>query len=111
MSRFDFTLKYVSGTKIEKANELSKRLDWKVEVEKDNDNQIFIKDHWLHNLAKVVIERPEVDILKKIKIARSKNKEVVRVIEEMKSKSIKRERMANRIRLGVERRKDVCAKE
>jgi len=29
----------------------------------------------------------------------------------MKSKSIKRERIANRIRLGVERRKDVYAKE
>ena len=44
MSRFDFTLKYVPDTKIGKADRLSKRLDWKVGVEKDNKNQVFIKD-------------------------------------------------------------------
>jgi len=43
-----------------KADRLSRRLDWKVGIEKDNDNQIFIKDCWLHNLYEVVIERPEV---------------------------------------------------
>jgi len=47
------------------------------------------KDHWIHNLLKVVIEEPEVDILGKIKIARSKNKEVVRVVEEMKKAGVK----------------------
>ena len=73
---------------MEKADGLSKRLDWKVGVKKDNDNQIFIKDHWLHNLAEVVIKGPEVDILEKIKIARSKNKEVVRVVEEMKKAEV-----------------------
>ena len=66
-----------------KIDKLSRQPDWKVEVEKDNDNQIFIKDHWLHSLLEVVIEGPEIDILEKIKIARSRNKEVVRVIEEM----------------------------
>jgi len=30
---------------MEKANSLSRRLDWKVGVEKDNENQVFIKDH------------------------------------------------------------------
>ena len=54
-------------TKIEKADGLSKRLDWKVEVKKDNKNQTLIKEQWIHSLAKVVIKRPEVDILKKIK--------------------------------------------
>ena len=66
-----------------KIDKLSRQPDWKVEVEKDNDNQIFIKDHWLHSLSEVVIEGPEIDILEKIKIARSRNKEVVRVVEEM----------------------------
>jgi len=37
----------------------------------------------------VVIEGPEVDILKKIKIARSKDKEVVRVVEEIKKAGVK----------------------
>ena len=45
LSRFDFILKHVPETKMEKADGLSKRLDWKVGVKKDNDNQIFIKDH------------------------------------------------------------------
>jgi len=84
LSRFNFILKHVPETKIEKTNELSRRLDWKIDIEKDNENQIFIKDHWLCNLSKVVIEGSEVDILEKIKLARSKNKEVVRIVEEMK---------------------------
>jgi len=35
------------------------------------------------------MEEPKVDILKKIKIFRSKNKEVVRVVEEMKKAEVK----------------------
>ena len=35
MSRFDFILKHVPKTKMKKANGLSRRLDWKIEVEKD----------------------------------------------------------------------------
>ena len=38
LSRFDFTLKHVSGTKMGKTDRLSRQSDWKVEVEKDNDN-------------------------------------------------------------------------
>ena len=34
--RFNFILKHVLGTKMRKADGLSKRLDWKVEVENDN---------------------------------------------------------------------------
>ena len=67
-----------------KANRLSRQLDQKVGVEKDNDNQVFIKDCWICNLSEVVIERPEVNILEKIKIVRSKNEEIVRVVEKMK---------------------------
>ena len=58
-------MKYIPDTKIKKADGLSRRLDWKVDIEKDNNNQIFIKDHWICSLAKVVIEGPEVDILEK----------------------------------------------
>jgi len=43
--RFNFTLKHVPETKIKKTNELSRQLDWKVRVEKDNDNQILIEDN------------------------------------------------------------------
>ena len=39
MLRFNFILKHVPETKIEKADGLSRRLDWKVGVEKSNKNQ------------------------------------------------------------------------
>ena len=74
---------------MEKTDKLSRQSDWKVGVEKDNDNQVFIKDCWLHSLLEVVIEESKLDILEKIKIARSKDKEVVRVVEEMKKVRVK----------------------
>ena len=43
--RFDFTLKHVPETKMGKVDGLSRRPDWKVGVEKDNNNQVFIKDY------------------------------------------------------------------
>ena len=51
---------------------------------KDNDNQIFINNNWIRSLEEVVIEGSKVDIVEKIKKARSKDKEVVRIVEEMK---------------------------
>jgi len=60
-------LKLVPGTKIGKADRLSRRPDWKVGTEKDNENQVFIKNYWLCSLHEVVIEGPEVEIVEKIK--------------------------------------------
>jgi len=45
LSRFDFILKHVPGMKMGKADGLSRRSDWKVGIENDNDNQIIIKDN------------------------------------------------------------------
>ena len=72
-----------------KADGLSRRSDWKAGVEKDNDNQVFIKDNWIHSIQEVVIEGPEVDIIEKIKKVRSKDEEVVRIVEEMKKMGVK----------------------
>ena len=69
-----------------KTNRLSKRLNWKVGVENNNDNQTLIKEQQIHNLSGVVIKGPEVE---KIKIARVKDKEIVKVVEEMKKTEIK----------------------
>ena len=74
---------------MEKADRLSKWPNWKVSIENDNKDQVFIKDCWLHNLYKVVIKEPEVNILEKIKIARSKDKEVVRIVKEMKKAEVR----------------------
>ena len=70
--RFNFTLKHILGTKIERADRLSRRSDWKVETENDNSNQILIKEQQIYNLVKVVIDRPKVDIVENIKKARDR---------------------------------------
>ena len=64
-------------------------MDWKVGIEKDNKNQILIKNNWIRKLQEVVIEGPEVDIIEKIKKARSIDKDIVRVVEEMKKVGVK----------------------
>ena len=89
LSRFDFILKHVAGSKMGKADRLSRRADWKIGIEKDNDNQVFIKDNWICSIYEVVIEGPKVDIVEKIKKARSKDEDVVRVVEEMKKAGVK----------------------
>ena len=43
----------------------------------------------MHSLHKVVIEGLEVDIVEKIKKARSKDEEIVRVVEEIKKAGIR----------------------
>jgi len=40
-------------------------------------------------MYEVVIEGPEVDLLEKIKKVRSKDEDIVRVVEEMKKKGVK----------------------
>jgi len=72
-----------------KADRLSRRPDWKIGVDKDNENQVFIKDNWICSLQEVVIKGPEVEILEKIKKARSKDKDIVRVVEEIKRVKVK----------------------
>ena len=89
MSWFEFTLKHVAGSKMGKTDGLSRRVDWKLGVDKDNENQVFIKDNWIHSMYKVVVEEPEVDLLEKIKKARSKNEDVIRVVEEMMKMGVK----------------------
>ena len=60
LSRFDFVLKYISESKIGKVDGLSRRLDWEVEVEKDNEEQVLVKKKWLEvkriRIVEVIIE-------------------------------------------------------
>ena len=72
-----------------KVDELSRRPDWKAGVEKNNENQTLIKEQWIYSLVEVIIEGPEVEILEKIKIAKEKDEEVARVVEEMKKVGVK----------------------
>ena len=58
-------------------------------VDRDNKNQILIKDNWVRSLQEVVVEGLEVELLEKIKKARSRDEEVVRIVEDMKKKKVK----------------------
>ena len=43
----------------------------------------------MHSIQKVVIEGPKVDIMKKIKKARSRDKNLIRIVEEIKRVKVK----------------------
>ena len=68
-----------------RADSLSRRVDWAEGVEKDNENQVMLKEEWLEIRGlEQLVEGPEEEILKKIKEAREKDEEVIKVVEEMK---------------------------
>ena len=43
LSRFNFMLKHVPGSKMGKADSLSRRPDWEIGVEKNNENETLVK--------------------------------------------------------------------
>ena len=89
--RFDFVLKHVSGSKMDKADRLSRRPDWEVRVEKDNEEQVLVKKEWLEakrvRIAEIIIEG--VNLLDKVKKCEVRDDEVVKVVEEMKQVGVK----------------------
>ena len=89
LSRFDFTLKYMLGVRMGKADRLSRRLDLGVEVEKNNENQKLIKEEWIKGMIEVVVEGPEMMLVEKMKRTREKDEEVVKVVEKMKKVEVK----------------------
>ena len=91
LSRFNFALKHVLGSKMGKADSLSKRPDWEVGVERDNENETLVKPEWLEvqrtEGVEVIIER--VDLLEKIKQLRVKDNEVIKAVKEIKQTGVK----------------------
>jgi len=76
---------------MEKVDSLSKRLDWEVEVEKDNKDQRLVKPEWLEvrkmEMIEIIVDG--VDLLKKVRKSKVKDDEIVKVVEEMKRAGIK----------------------
>jgi len=90
LSRFDFALKHVAGKSMGRADSLSRRVDWAKVVERDNENQVMLKEEWLEVRAmEQLVEGPEEEIVKRIKEARDKDEEVIKVVEEMKKAGVK----------------------
>jgi len=79
-------LKCIPGTKIGKANSLSRRPDWEVGVEKDNEDETLVKKEWLENrrTEKVEVIVEGVDLLEKIRQSRVRDDKVVKAVEKMK---------------------------
>ena len=91
MSRFDFTLKHVPGSKIEKADSLSRRLDWEIGVDKNNKNETLVKPKWLivKRTEKVEIIVEGVNLLEKVRQLKVKDDEVIKAVEKMKQAGVK----------------------
>jgi len=63
-------LKHILESKIGKTDGLSRRPDWEVGVEKDNEEQTLVKKEWLEakriRVVEVVIEG--IDLLDKVRL-------------------------------------------
>jgi len=83
LSRFNFTLKHIPGSKMGKVDSLSRRPDWEVGVERDNKNKTLVKPEWLEVRR---IERVEVIMegVEKVRKSKVKDDEVVKAVEEIK---------------------------
>jgi len=91
LSRFNFILKHVPGSKMGKADSLSRRPDWEIEVDKDNKNEMLVKPKWLivKRTEKVEIIVEGVNLLEKVKWSKVKDDEVIKAVEEMKWAGVK----------------------
>ena len=91
LSRFDFTLKHMPGSSMERADSLSKHPDWQVGIERDNKDRVLVKKEWLEvgamEVTEVVIEG--IDLLEKIRKSEAKDNKVVKAVEEMKQAGVK----------------------
>ena len=89
LSRFDLTLKHVPGSKMGKADGLSRRSDWEKGQERDNEERVLLKPEWMKRIqaGEVIVEG--VDILEKIRKLEAKDDEIIKAVEEMKKAGVK----------------------
>jgi len=74
-----------------KVDSLSRRSDWEVGVERDNEDEILVKLEWLEvrKTEKVEVIIEGVDLLEKVRQSKVKDNEVVKTVEEMKWARVK----------------------
>jgi len=86
LSRFNFTLKHILGSKMGKADSLSRRPDLEVGVERNNEDEMLVKSKWLEvrRTERIEIIVEGVDLLEKVRKLKVKDDEVVKAVEEMK---------------------------
>ena len=85
-ARINFILKHVLGSKIGKADSLSRRPDWEIRVEKDNEDKTLVKLEWLEvrkaEVVEIIVDR--IDLLEEVRKSKVKDDEVVKAVEEIK---------------------------
>ena len=74
-----------------KADSLSRRPDWEVGVERDNEDEVLVKPEWLkiRRTEAVEIIVDGVDLLDKVRKSKVKDNEMVKAVEEMKQAGVK----------------------
>jgi len=69
-----------------KANSLSRRPDWEVGVEKDNEDEMLVKPEWLEvrktEVVKIIVDG--VDLLEEVRKSKVKDDKVVKTVEKIK---------------------------
>ena len=74
-----------------KADSLSRRPDWEVRVEKDNENEMMVKPEWLEvrrtEAVEIIVDR--VNLLEEVRKSKVKDDKVVKAVEEIKRAGVK----------------------
>jgi len=91
LSRFNFMLKHVPGSKMGKADNLSRRPDWEVGMKRDNEDEMLVKPEWLETRRAETVEIiiDGVDLLEEVRKSKLKDNKVVKAVEEMKRAGVK----------------------
>jgi len=71
---------------MEKADRLSKRLDWQEGIENNNEDQTLIKPEWIKR-TEILVE--ENNLRNKIRKVQEGDKRVVKAVEELKKTRMK----------------------
>ena len=74
-----------------KVDSLSRRPDWEVGVERDNEDETLVKPEWLEvrRMERIEVIVEGVDLLEKVRKLKVKDNEVVKAVEEMKRTGVK----------------------
>jgi len=89
LSRFDFVLRHIPGSKMGKADGLSRRSDREKGVEGDNKERTLLKPEWVRSIQAGEVIMKGIDILEKIRKSEAKDGEVIKAVEEMKKAGVK----------------------
>jgi len=70
-----------------KVDGLSRRLDWQVEVKKDNEDKVLVKAEWLRRTEETIVEKG--DLRGRIRETQKKDKKIVKIVKKMKRTGVK----------------------